>query len=244
MANREDASRSGSGLGSALRRALGATPPIREQGSPRRETVLMNLTRLRVLEALCNRPCAHLRWVSRTVGVTPPSVLWHIGKLAAKGLVTSRLTGRRRIHYPMGLLEAEDVELLGFLGSERRSAIVRHLAEHPGATQGELVRITGANSHTLRGMVSRSVLDEVKDGRHRRYYHSPMLRRRRESMDRRARRFKQLLLTKLEEEGLAPETVGSDHDVLELRVKIGGEFHTLSIRRNPYIQTGAAEQRR
>jgi len=224
-----------SGLGSALRRRIGApAPPAAQDFQARRESVLMNSTRLKIFQALFNSPCSHVRGLSRAVGVAPPSVLWHLGKMEEKGMVRSREAGRRHVYYPAEMLEEEDVALLSFLGPEKRVAAVRAVTDMPGAPQKELRRLSGANGRTLRALVGRGILDVMKDGRHRRYYPSPLLLRRKEEAERRGRRLRQAMLSRLAQEVLQPEARDTGRGVMEVKVRLGTKTETLRFCRNPY----------
>jgi len=224
-----------SGLGSALRQRIGAPAMPAAGGRPaRQESVLMNSTRLRIFQAIYNSPCSHVRGLSRTVGVAPPSVLWHLGKLVQKGIVRSSQVGRKRIFYPSEMLDDEDVGLLSFLNREKVSAAVCAVIQNPGVPQHELMRSSGCNGHTLRALAGRRVLDVVKDGRHRRYYPGAVIDRRKDEHERRARRSRHLLLSMLSQEGLVPEMTDAGRGFLEIRVRLGTATETLRFRRNPY----------
>jgi len=224
-----------SGLGSALRRRIGVPGIPAAGGHPmRQESVLMNSTRLRIFQAIYNSPCSHVRGLSRTVGVAPPSVLWHIGKLVEKGLVRSLQIGRKRIFYPPETIDNEDVGILSLLNPQKVSLAVRTVIENPGVPQAELMRYSGCNGHTLRALAARKVLDVVKDGRHRRYYPGVEIDRRKEEHEHRARRSRHLLLLMLTQEGLAPESIDAGRGFLEIRVRLGTATETLRFRRNPY----------
>lgn len=228
-----------SGLGFALRRRIGA-PVLQAAGEhpERMESLLMNATRLRIFIALHNSPCSHVRGLSRAVHVAPPSVQWHLGKLVEKGLVRSLDDGRRRIYYPANMLDDEDVALLSFLNQRKRAVAVRAVSERPGATQNELVRSCGCNSHTLRSLVDRGILDALKDGRHRRYYPADMFFGRKDDYERRARRHRQLLISTLAQEGLSPEVTDAGRGFMEIRVRLGTSMETLRLSRNPYDLAG------
>jgi len=199
------------------------------------ESLLMNPTRLRIFQSLYNSPCMHVRSLSRAVGVAPPSVLWHLDKLEENGMVRSVAAGRRRVFCPAEMLEPEDVALLSFIGPEKRAAVVRAVTELPAIPQKELLRRSGANGRTLQDLVAAGVLDVVKDGRHRRYYASPILIHRREEAERRGRRLRQALLSMLARQGLQPEARDTGRGVLEVKVRLGTTGETLRFCRNPYL---------
>jgi predicted transcriptional regulator len=222
------------GLGSALRRMMGA-PPVHERDRIAvADSVLMNSKRLSIFQELCNHPCSHVRALSREIGIAPPSVLWHLDKLLGRGVVKKARSGNRSVFYPAGLLEAEDVELLAVLDRHRRGPVLRAVLDRPGITQGALARAVGANSHTINALVDRGALEMVRDGRNRRYYPGLMLRNRREFYERRARRFKQVVLSLLAGDGLAPETGRYERDILDVRVTVGTQVKNLRLLCNPF----------
>jgi len=223
-----------SGLGSALRRMMGGAPVAGREPRPGGETVLMNGTRLRIFQSLCNRPGSHVRELSREVGVAPPSVLWHLGKLVGTGAVQKGRCGNRMVYYPAGMLEPADLELLAFIGDRARFPAVRLVLERPGIRQGELTKDSGANSHTLGALVARGALAIVRDGRHRRYYPAPVLSQKKELYERRARRFRQLLLSLLARECLSPEAERYDRTFLDVRVRLGTKVESLRLLCNPF----------
>jgi DNA-binding transcriptional ArsR family regulator len=223
-----------SGLGSALRRMMGSAPPAGAGHRPAAETVLMNETRLRIFRSLCNRPGSHVRALSREAGVAPPSVLWHLGKLVGSGAVLRGRLGNRAVYYPAGMVEPGDIELLAFIGDRARFPAVRRVLEGPGTAQGDLTAESGVNGHALDAMVSRGALVVVRDGRHRRYYPAPVLGQKRDTYERRARRFRQQLMALLEREGLSPEAERYDRTFLEVRVTLGTKVESLRLLCNPF----------
>jgi predicted transcriptional regulator len=224
-----------SGLGSALRRRLGL-PVVPAAGArpARSESLLMNATRLRIFQAVFNMPCSSIRQLSKRVGVAPPSVSWHLGKLSEAGLVGSTGPGRRRRFYIPGSLDEEDVTVLSFLAGEDRRSALRSLCQEPGLTQGQLIRNSGCNGHTLRALVAQGIIDVVRDGRNRRYYPGEVLERRSMVHEERARRSRQHLLSTLSREGLQPESADPGGGFLEIRLRPGGTAETFRFRRNPY----------
>jgi len=223
-----------SGLGFALRRMLGSAPVAGRELRSGGVTVLMNETRLRIFQSLCNRPGSHVRGLSRDVGVAPPSVLWHLGKLVESGAVRRGRHGNRAVYYPSGMLDPGDLELLAFVGDRARFPAVRLAMERPGIRQGELTADTGVNSHALGALVARGALVVVRDGRHRRYYPAPVLAQKRELYERRARRFRQALMALLQQEGLSPEAERYDRTFLEVRVRLGTRVESLRLLCNPF----------
>jgi len=223
-----------SGMGPALRRMMGHPPPPVRGTAPARDTALMNGTRLRLFEAICNLPCSHLRALARALGIAPPSVLWHLDRLILRGVVLKVRSGNRSVYCLPGMLQQDDVGMLAFLGTGARLPAVRSALENPGLRQGELLRLSGANSHTLSALVARGLLEVLRDGRQRRYYPAPSLVQKRELYGRRARRFRQRLLSRLAEEGLEPEPGRYDGTFLEVRVTLGNGVSGLRLRCNPF----------
>ena len=75
-------------VGRALQRALGAEfvlPAVepREGGT----SLLMNPRRQRILEYVWNRPCSHLRGISRDLRIPAQSLRWHLIRLQEGGVL-------------------------------------------------------------------------------------------------------------------------------------------------------------
>jgi predicted transcriptional regulator len=223
-----------SGLGTALRRMMGGAPPPGRGAGPAAETVRMNGTRLGISRSICNRPGSHVRELSRGAGVAPPSVLWHVGKLVERGAVVRSRARNRSVFCPAGMVEAGDIGLLAFIGERSRLPAVRLAMERPGMAQSELTGGAGVNGHALGALASRGVLPVVRDGRHRRYYPAPLLAQMRELYEKRARRFRQKLLSLFQEEGLSPEEQRYDRTFLEVRVTLGTRTESLRLLCNPF----------
>jgi DNA-binding transcriptional ArsR family regulator len=162
-------------------------------------------------------------------------VLWHLRKLTEAGLVRSSRICNRTVYYPTEMLEEPDVQLLGLLSEEKNAAAVRLVQERPGISQAEAISLSGCPGRSLNVLAEAGILGIVRDGRHRRYYPGEALRRRKEALEKKGRRFRQHLLSRLEQDGLAPEAVGPGREHLEIRVKLGTESATLKFCRNPYL---------
>jgi DNA-binding transcriptional ArsR family regulator len=223
-------------LGSALRSMMSGPPPTMEARTGRKaeESVLMNPTRLRLFQTLCNRPCSHVRSLSRAMMVSAPSVLWHLRKLSENGLVRSGRTGNRTIYYPTEMLEEQDLPLLGMLSDERCSGAVRCASERPGISQSELSSASRCDGRMLARLARAGLLEVVRDGRHRRFYPGLTLQRRRDALDKRTKRFRSHVLDVMTRDGLKPEAVGPGREHLEVRVRLGTGAETLRFLRNPY----------
>jgi len=223
------------GLGPALRRRLGIlVVPAAGARPARTESLLMNPTRLKVFQAVYNLPCSNMRGLSRKVGVAPPSMRWHLGKLAEGGLVRTTDQDGRRLFYASGAIEDEDVGILTFLAPKNRREAVRAVCQDPGVTQSRLLRASGCNGHTVRALAARGILQVVRDGRHKRYYPGEELARRMREYEGRAPRSRQLLLSALAREGIQPESSDPGRGFWEIRVRAGDSAETLRFRRNPF----------
>ena len=200
----------------------------------RNETLLMNATRLKVFQAVYNLPCSNARVLSRKVGVAPPSMRWHLGKLAEGGLVRATDQGGRMLFYAAGALDEEDVRILSFLARENRRAAVRAVCQDPGVTQLKLLRASGCSGHAIRALAASGILHVVRDGRNKRYYPGELLTRMMKEHDDRARRSRQLLLSTLAQEGIQPESADPGRGFWEIRVHAGELAETLRFRQNPF----------
>jgi DNA-binding transcriptional ArsR family regulator len=226
------------GLGKALRRAVGyeeleEDEKYRERG---RESILMNETRQRILQLLCDRPCSHLRLVSRTLDISTPTADWHLKKLIRYGFVSRQMVGKKKVYYPKDFVAAVDVPTFALLNEDLPRRIVQELLEKPGLSQKDLRgRIgKGALSRCLAQMRESGVLDTVTSGRFVHYYIDKALYARDKDYSKRMKQYKKNLLKKLERDALSPRIIKAREKSVEIEIQSGAEKRTLTIHTRPF----------
>lgn len=112
-------------------------------------SVLMNPSRQKTFRYLCQRPCSHLREISRNMRLSPPAVEWHLDKLAKAGFVSSAISGKKKLYYPSHMLSQDDIKIIAVLNDELNNFICKLLINNPGLRQNELCRETGIYQQRL-----------------------------------------------------------------------------------------------
>ena len=86
---------------------------------------LADVNRLRIVRRLALRPATVTELVEQ-VGLSQPLVSWHVGRLRAAGLVTTRRTGReticRLVPEAFDAFAARQADILGLPGGEAKGS--------------------------------------------------------------------------------------------------------------------------
>lgn len=96
-----------------------------------------------MFEYVWNRPCSHLRRMSRDLRIAPQSLRWHLLRLRDGGLIASRTVKGKTVYYVPWAIRAEDVPLFAALGNGRRGRIVELVGKRGRVTQTEVFRALG-----------------------------------------------------------------------------------------------------
>jgi len=210
------------GLGKALRRAVGYEEleddeKRRERG---RRSTLMNETRQRILQMLSDRPCSHLRLISRSLGISTPTTDWHLKKLIRNGFVSRQMIGKKKVYFPKDFVASADVATFALLNEELPRKVLQELLLAPGLSQKALhERIgKGALSRCLGQMRTTGILDTVTSGRFVHYY-----------ID-----IKRNLLKMLERDSRSPKIVKARERAIEIEVLSGSEKRIMVIHTRPF----------
>lgn len=140
-----------------------------------REKLLTHDSREALLEALRAHPGTAISDLSRTTEIPRNTVTHHLHMLEKQGIVTSVKKGRLRLYFPAGsAMEKRKADALAALRHETTTALARHIGGTPGVDQAGLCRSLGlkpslAHWHMGR-LVEHSIVTQVRDGRHVRYY--------------------------------------------------------------------------
>jgi len=128
-------------VGRALQRALGAEfvlPAVepREGGT----SLLMNPRRQRILEYVWNRPCSHLRGISRDLRIPAQSLRWHLIRLQEGGVLASKRVKGKTVYFAPWAIREGDVPLFASLANGLRGRIVRYVLQERRTTQSDIFR--------------------------------------------------------------------------------------------------------
>jgi len=220
-------------LGEALRAVVtqeAEAPPVHSAG----ESVLMSPPRQRVFEYLCSRPCSTPAQIARALGLSAPTVQWHLVKLRRAEYLLELGAGRSRLFFPAGLpLDARDLSVLSTLHGLGGWPILAATLARPGLTLRQLADATGLGLGAARVQTRRlsgsGLLVVVVDGRYRRFYPGPEVSRLDRESRRKLRAFRTTLLRRLERDRLGPTTRLSRGREAELELHVGDRTHRLRL---------------
>jgi len=121
-----------------------------------------------------NNPGAHLRKISRELGLAMGNTQYHLQMLEKAGRIKTRRATLYRHYYPAAILEERHEIILALLKQETPRDILVYLLEHiGGATQSEVMEFKGLSAPTINWHMSRliesGVVTSNKEGRSVRY---------------------------------------------------------------------------
>jgi DNA-binding transcriptional ArsR family regulator len=228
------------GFGRALKRDMGREVDIARE-TPRvagGNALFMNPTRRDIFSLLCARPCLHLSGIAREMGLSVPTVRWHLGKLAADNFVSVRTLSRKKIYFPAGLLEDEDIGMLALLNDAGSRDIYFHILDEPGLSQKDLTSKLGVRHQVVMWHAGRlekgGLIEMVADGRYRRYYPTDRLNIREDAGRKRLKHFREELIRRLKRDGVDPEVVRTTAGGIHFRVTSGTKRRSFRVPTQPY----------
>ena len=144
------------------------------------ENVLENEARKQIFEYIQAHPGVHLRAAAQNLSLSTTNVLWHLRKLEAANLVTSKKFEGYKVFYPVeGGVETKRKALaMSVLKNDNAQQILQYVSANPSAHQREIARALGVNHGTvrwhLRKMEEAELLAPVKKEHTTHYYLSDL----------------------------------------------------------------------
>lgn len=228
-------------LAKALKRKMGLDEGILIKVEVKRgeSSLLMNPSRRRIFEFICNFPCSHLRALSRAIGFSTQTVKWHLMKLIEGGFISESSDGRKKIYLPLeNVIEPGEYHLFCLLNIDSVRRIYLAIEKQPMKTQRELCKSLGTYQQILsRGLLSLEnggIIAYEKIGREKAYISTGKIRELEEAYDIRSKTFEKALIDALQADSLNPTIESSEENILEIRLDFGGdERPILKIPKNP-----------
>ncbi|OLC25429.1 MAG: hypothetical protein AUH71_01030 [Thaumarchaeota archaeon 13_1_40CM_4_48_7] len=125
--------------------------------------------RHQILKYIKDNPGAHLRRVSKELGLALGDTQYHLGILQKSGKVRSRKINLYRRYYAACIVGEKEEIIHAFLRQETARDILIYLIEYQYATQSDLARFKQFSSPTIRYHMSRliegGIVDSAKDGK-------------------------------------------------------------------------------
>jgi DNA-binding MarR family transcriptional regulator len=229
------------GLAKALERKMGQGEGLISEIETKTvdSSLLMNATRRRIFQFICNNPGVHLRMISRELGFSTQTASWHLRKLLRKGLISQSKFGNKNHYYPLkDLISGEDRRILALFFDENMKRIYLHLSENPNRDQklliSELNIYQQLLSKALITLKRHDLIAYTVQNKTKRYYVTTKLEAMEEHFDLLASKFQKMLVEALSEDGLDPEVIATDEDILKFEIDSGGSRRKyLEIQKNP-----------
>ena len=225
-------------LGTALRRAVGYEELTddekrRERG---RTSILMNGSRQNIFQLLCDRPCAHLRLIARTLKISAPTAEWHLRKLVKAGLVGRQMVGKKKVYYPTDFVAQDDIKAFSMFNEELPRKVLQELTSTPGLSQKDLREKLGkgALSRCLCDMRACGILDTITSGRFVHYYIDKGLIARDRDYAGRMRQFRKETLKRFAKDGLSPKIIRARENRIEIEVMSGPKKNLIIVHTRPF----------
>ena len=113
------------------------------------ETILMNPQRQLILEYLSKYPCNHMNGIVRDLGLSYPTVKWHIDLLVKQEFISYKNVGNKNVYFPYNMIADKDIELFTFLNKEKARILYMTLVKKPGLTQKEICKLSKMSNRTV-----------------------------------------------------------------------------------------------
>ena len=121
-----------------------------------------------------NNPGAHLRRISKELGIALGDIQYQLNQLEATNLIRSRRIGLYKTYYPISLSGERNEKISAFLQQETPRDIILYLIENPGATNNQIAHHMGFTAPTINWHMSRliqtGIVSSRRDGRYTKYY--------------------------------------------------------------------------
>lgn len=225
------------GVGKAFEKMIGRKEP-EEKEERRGISLLMNPMRRRLFEYLCIHPCSHLSDISNALKVSPNTTKWHLDKLREGRIVVSKISGRRMVYYPAGLVSQESLGIFELLSEGRMRELYVHLVDNPGSTQSNLAKSLKVSNQTITRATQKleklGLASKIQDGIYTRFFPTDFLMRKRDENFSRQKTFQKNILKRLDSEGLKPRVVRRESVSLILEIRLGTDKAILNVSTDPF----------
>jgi DNA-binding MarR family transcriptional regulator len=229
-------------LAKAFKRKIGLDEGILPKVEAKRgeSSLLMNPSRRKIFEYICNFPCSHLRAIARATDYSPQTVRWHLGKLMQGGLISEHAHGGKKLYSPLkNIIEPEECGVLAILNREDIRNTFLSIEKRPNQTQKELCKALDSYqqilSRVLLSLENSDLITYEKVGREKGYFVTPKVREIEEAFTSKSKTFEIALMEALEADSLNPSIESSNKNHLSIKLDIGGgKGPILKINKNPF----------
>jgi DNA-binding MarR family transcriptional regulator len=210
------------------------------------ETILLNTQRQLILQYLSKYPCNHMNGIVRDLGLSYPTVKWHIDLMIKQEFVSYKNIGNKNVFFPYNMIADKDIELFTFLNKDKARVLYSLLINKPGLTQKEICTLSKMSNRTvisyLMELVDYGFINVRKDGIYRRYYPSNLINELMNSYRDRMNSFRKEIKRKLIRDGLNPIIVRAHDNMLQIQIGDMKDTSILKIYANPIMTLLSKEE--
>ena len=127
----------------------------------------------RVLSFIQKNPGCHLRQIKKELRMSIGTTQYHLDRLGKMGKISSSKNDFYKYYFPAGTFDEDQKYLLEILQQETAREILMIIIEQQNPIQTDIVHRIGisaaaVNWHTRR-LIDSKIIDEVRDGKYKRY---------------------------------------------------------------------------
>ena len=203
------------------------------------ETVLMNPQRQLIFQYLSKYPCNHMNGIVRDLGLSYPTVKWHIDLLVKQEFVSYMKVGNKNVYFPYNMIAEKDIERFTFLNKDKARELYLTLINKPGLTQKEICKLSKMSNRTvisyLNDLENLNFIKVRKDGIFRKYYPTNIINDLMDSYRSRLNNFRKDIKRKLIRDGLNPVIIRAQDNQLQIQIGDMKDSSILKIFANPVV---------
>ena len=203
------------------------------------ETILMNPQRQLILQYLSKYPCNHMNGIVRDLGLSYPTVKWHIDLLVKQDFLSYKKVGNKNVYFPCNMIAEKDIELFTFLNKDKARILYITLMNRPGLTQKEICTVSNMSNRTvisyLNDLEKYGFIKVRKDGIFRKYYPTNLINELMDSYRDRLNNFRKDIKRKLIKDGLNPVIIRAQDSQLQIQIGDVKDSFILKIFANPVV---------
>ena len=211
-------------------------PDLEESKVPK--GILMNSTRKKILQFLTRYPCLHLHGIAKSMRLSINNARWHLDKLVDNGYLSTTKIENKRVYYPQGMVEDEDIKIFALVNNKNSERIYPIIANTSGVTQKEIADILNVKQQTLIDKIKKferaGLITTVRDGKYKRYYPTDLLDIREKNNHKRLKEFRHIMLKVLVSDGVNPQIIRTTDRNIHLQITSGKEKSDLVLYLNPF----------
>lgn len=201
-------------------------------------SLLINPTRLKILQHLCQQPCDTLTGIAKAVNISLPTAKFHLEKLTDSKILLGRHLQNKMIYFPEDLVKDESLDILALLNEPKTRKAYNLILRNPGIKQKDIcieLNVTHqALSRYILKLDQKGLITIFVEGRNRRYFPTELYKTLERLSRARIRYFKERILRKFKSDGLKPHVIRASEKELWIQLNVGFETSTIKLQTNPF----------